>query len=270
MRILITGPNGFIGKNLASYLDYKGHTIEGYDYRENRFPDPKEYDRVIHLGAISDTTETDIDKVLKQNYEFSIKMLELCDMSGVTFMYASSASVYGNGKVFKENSPVAPQSPYAWSKYLFDRFVKSVTEYQINVQGFRFFNVYGPGEDHKGDQMSVFHKFKKQAIETGKIKVFEGSQDIYRDFIHVGDVCDILVKFLTVDSTDIWNIGTGKATSFRHIADLMAKKYSAEVIEIPVPDELRLQYQYYTKANIEKLSNTIGEHKFRPVEHFIL
>ena len=270
MRILITGSNGFIGKNLAPYLVHKKHIVEGYDYRENRFPDPKDYDRVIHLGAISDTTEKDVDKILKQNYEFSIKMLELCDMAGVTFMYASSASMYGNNKEFKENSPVAPQSPYAWSKYLFDRFVLSVSQYRVNVQGFRLFNVYGPGEESKGDQMSVFHKFKNEAITTGKIKVFKGSDDIYRDFIHVGDVCQILEKFLTVDATDIWNIGTGKATSFRHIADLMAKKYSAEVIEIPVPDELRLQYQYYTKANIEKLSNTIGEHKFRPVEHFIL
>ena len=122
IKILITGPNGFIGKNLAPYLVHKGHEVEGYDYIDGRFPDPKEYDRVIHLGAISDTTEKDVDKILKQNYEFSIKMLELCDTFGTTFMYASSASVYGQGKEFKENSPVDPQSPYAWSKYLFDRF----------------------------------------------------------------------------------------------------------------------------------------------------
>ena len=270
MRILITGSNGFIGKNLAPYLVHKGHTVEGYDYIDGRFPDPKEYDRVIHLGAISDTTEKDVDKILKQNYEFSIKMLELCDTFGTTFMYASSASVYGQGKEFKENSPVNPQSPYAWSKYLFDRFVQSVTEYKINVQCFRFFNVYGPGEEDKGDQKSVFHKFKEQAIENGVIEVFAGSEDIYRDFIHVGDVCQILEKFLTVDATDLWNIGTGKANSFMYIAELMAKKWSAEVKEIPLPDNLKGQYQYHTQANIEKLSNTIGEYKFRPVEEFIL
>ena len=197
-------------------------------------------------------------------------MLELCDTFGTTFMYASSASVYGQGKEFKENSPVNPQSPYAWSKYLFDRFVQSVTEYKINVQGFRFFNVYGPGEEDKGDQKSVFHKFKNEAFATGKIKVFEGSNDIYRDFIQVGDVCEILEKFLTVDATDIWNFGTGKANSFMYIAELMAKKWSAEVKEIPLPDNLKGQYQYHTQANIEKLSNTIGEYKFRPVEEFIL
>ena len=211
MRILITGSNGFIGKNLAPYLVHKGHTVEGYDYIDGRFPDPKEYDRVIHLGAISDTTEKDVDKILKQNYEFSIKMLELCDTFGTTFMYASSASVYGQGKEFKE-----------------------------------------------------------QAIENGVIEVFAGSEDIYRDFIHVGDVCQILEKFLTVDATDLWNIGTGKANSFMYIAELMAKKWSAEVKEIPLPDNLKGQYQYHTQANIEKLSNTIGEYKFRPVEEFIL
>jgi ADP-L-glycero-D-manno-heptose 6-epimerase len=185
-------------------------------------------------------------------------------------MYASSASVYGQGREFKENSPVDPQSPYAWSKYLFDRFVQSVNEYQVNVQGFRFFNVYGPGEEDKGDQKSVFHKFKEQAIDSGVIEVFAGSEDIYRDFIHVGDVCQILEKFLTVDATDIWNIGTGKSSSFMYVAQLMAKKWSAEVKEIPLPDNLKGQYQYHTQANIEKLSNTIGEYKFRPVEEFIL
>jgi len=270
MRILITGANGFIGKNLGPYLVHKGHTVEGYEYLDGRFPDPKEYDRVIHLGAISDTTEKDVDKILKQNYEFSIKMLELCDTFGTTFMYASSASVYGNNKEFKENSPVDPQSPYAWSKYLFDRFVKSVNEYKVNVQGFRFFNVYGPGEENKGDQKSVFHKFKEQAIENGVINVFKGSDEIYRDFIHVGDVCQILEKFLTVDATDIWNIGTGKANSFMYLAQLMAKKWNAKVVEVPLPDNLKGQYQYHTQANIEKLSNTIGEYKFRTVEEFIL
>ena len=270
MRILITGSNGFIGKNLSAYLLHKGHKIEGYEYIDGRFPDPKDYDRVIHLGAISDTTEKDVDKILKQNYEFSIKMLELCDTFGTTFMYASSASVYGQGKDFKENSPVDPQSPYAWSKYLFDRFVQSVSEYQVNVQGFRFFNVYGPGEEHKGEQMSVFHKFKKQAIDTGEIKVFKGSKEILRDFIHIGDVCEILEKFLTVDATDIWNVGTGKANSFDYIAQLCAKKWNAKVVEVPLPDNLKNQYQYYTQANVEKLSNTIGEYKFRTVEEFIL
>lgn len=270
MRILITGSNGFIGKNLGPYLAHKGHDVEGYDYIDGRFPDPKEYDRVIHLGAISDTTEKDVDKILKQNYEFSIKMLELCDTFGVTFMYASSASVYGSNTEFKENSPVNPQSPYAWSKYLFDRFVQSITEYQVNVQGFRFFNVYGPGEEHKGDQKSVFHKFKEQAIETKKINVFENSENIHRDFIHVGDVCQILEKFLTVDATDIWNIGTGQTRTFLQIAELIAKKWGAEINTIPMPKNLVKQYQYYTKADIEKLSNTIGEYKFKPVEDFII
>ena len=166
MRILITGANGFIGKNLAAYLTHKEHTVEGYDYLDGRFPDQKDYDRVIHLGAISDTTEKDVDKILKQNYEFSIKMLELCDISGVTFMYASSASLYGNNKEFKENSPVDPQSPYAWSKYLFDRFVLSVSQYRVNVQGFRLFNVYGPGQNLNNLRQGMVSIFLAQMLST--------------------------------------------------------------------------------------------------------
>jgi len=272
MRILVTGHEGFIGKNLASYLNYKGHEVEGWEWQPNKVPDPAPYDRIIHMGAISSTTETDIDKVWEQNYEFSMRLLQVCDKFGTTLMYASSANQYGNinGNVpIKENDKKLPTSPYGWSKYLFDRSVLEIPEYTCNVQGFRFFNVYGHGEEHKGDQMSVFHKFEKQAKETGVIKVFEGSDKIYRDFIWVGDVCQIIEKFIDVDQTDVWNIGTGKARTFLEIANLYAKKYDAKVEEIPMPDKLKLQYQYFTEANIDKLSNTIGEYKFMSIEEYV-
>ena len=135
MNILITGTDGFIGKHLAAYLQHKGHNVEGFEWKPNVIPDPEPYDRVIHLGAISSTTETDVEKVMEQNYEFSMRLLQLCDQKGTSLMYASSASVYGD--TFAENSKLQPQSPYAWSKYLFDRFVMQVPEFMINVQGFR-------------------------------------------------------------------------------------------------------------------------------------
>ena len=93
MRVLITGHKGFIGRNLGAYLQHKGHEVEGYDYIENKVPDPQDYDRVVHLGAISSTTERDVEKVLKQNLEFSQRLLQLCDQSGTTLIYASSASL---------------------------------------------------------------------------------------------------------------------------------------------------------------------------------
>jgi len=148
MRILVTGHQGFIGKNLCSYLQHKGHQVEGFEWQINKVPDPAPYDRVIHLGAISSTTERDVEKILMQNLEFSQRLLQLCNDNGTTFMYASSASVYGdvqtykNIKAIKETDPIYPMNAYAWSKYLFDKLVMEIPEYMCNVQGFRIFNAY--------------------------------------------------------------------------------------------------------------------------------
>jgi ADP-L-glycero-D-manno-heptose 6-epimerase len=275
MRILITGHQGFIGKNLGSYLSHKGHQVEGYEWVENKVPDPQEFDRVIHLGAISSTTERDVNKVLAMNLEFSQRLLQLCDQCGTTLIYASSASVYGDVQVhhnknkIKENDPIYPMNAYAWSKYLFDKLVMEVPEFMINVQGLRLFNVYGPGEEHKGEQQSVFGKFQGQAKNLKKITLFEGSHDIKRDFIWVGDVCQIIEKMFDVDATDIWNIGTGTAPSFYDIAKGYATKYDAEIEFVPLPEHLRGKYQYYTCADNSKLINSIGDYKFKTIQEYI-
>lgn len=268
MRILVTGHEGFIGKNLASYLQYKGHDVEGWEWQENKFPDAQQYDKVIHLGAISSTTETDIEKVMKQNYEYTMKLIEICDMMGTSIQYASSASVYGQGNNgFTEESMCSPQSPYAWSKYLIDRWVKEYQDdFKINIQGFRYFNVYGNFEDHKGDQASPVTKFTKQAKETGKIYLFENSDAYLRDFVSVQDVCLVHEKMLEMDINGIFNVGTGVARSFKSIADTIAKKYNAEVVEIPMPDKLKGQYQEYTCANMSKTLSTIDHTFIRPEE----
>ena len=198
MRILVTGHKGFIGRNLCAYLQHQGHQVEGWEWQINKVPDPQNYDRVVHLGAISSTTERDVEKILKQNLEFSTRLLQLCNQTGTTLIYASSASVYGNVQVdkdlkqIKESDPVYPMSPYSWSKYLFDKLMMEVPEYTINVQGLRLFNVYGPGEQDKGEQQSVFGKFELQAKNLKKITLFEKSGFIRRDFIWVGDVCQII------------------------------------------------------------------------------
>ncbi len=266
MKFLITGHEGFIGRHLSAYLTHKGHDVEGFEWMPNVMPNPKPYDSVIHLGAISSTTERDIEKVMEQNYEFSMRLLQSCDEKETPLIYASSASVYGDA--FAENSKLQPQSPYSWSKYLFDRFVTQMPKSMVKVQGLRFFNVYGSGETHKGDQQSVFGKFEKQARETGVIKVFEGSDKILRDFIHVGDVCEIIEKFISVDSTGIWNLGTGNPRSFMDIAKIYAHKYNAEIEEIPMPDALKSQYQYYTCSDNNKLINSIGVHNFKTIEEY--
>lgn len=181
---------------------------------------------VMHFGAISSTTETDVEKVMTQNYDCSIRLLSDCEHRDIHMQWSSSASVYGLGEVFTENAPADPRTPYAWSKYLFERFVRRNNGLNIPVQGFRYFNVYGDkGEDHKGDQASPYHKFRKQAIETGVVKIFEGSENYLRDFIHVDQVLDIQFKFLDIKDSGVWNIGTGTPKSFRDVAEEVVGKF---------------------------------------------
>ena len=271
LKILITGPDGFIAKNLKEYLMSKGHGIAEYDFIENVVPDCSQFDKVIHLGAISSTTERNVEKVLQQNLDFSHRLMQVCDMQGVDLIYASSASVYGDGQQFNEDAPKQPQSAYSWSKYLFDRSVEMLSweDYKCNIKGLRFFNVYGENEEHKGDQMSVFHKFRSQAKETGKVHPFEGSDEYLRDFIYIGDVCQIIEKMMHIDEMGIWNVGTGDTTSFGSIASDIASKYNATVEPIPMPSALKGQYQKYTCSDNTKLLGTIGEYKFTTPKEWI-
>ena len=258
MKILITGHEGFIGQNMAYYLQNKGHEITGYEYIPNTFPDVEKYDWVIHLGANSSTVERNVDKVLEMNFEFSMKLLTICEMQGTNFQYASSASIYGPNTDFREDAPAYPQSPYAWSKYLFDRALSQAQDFNIIVQGFRYFNVYGMYEDHKGNQASPIHKFTKQAKETNKIQVFENSNKFYRDFVCVEDICLIHEKFFDINKSGLWNVGTGITHSFREVADAIAEKENADVIEIPMPEDLKPQYQKYTCADLTKLNKLVN------------
>ena len=176
MKILVTGYKGFIGQNMVNAL--RDHTLTLHEWGD-KFPEVAGHDWVVHLGAISSTTETDIEKVMTQNYDFSKKLINDCLAHGVNLQYSSSASVYGLNTDFVEDAPLNPMSPYAWSKYLFDRYVQSRLWNGIYVQGFRYFNVYGPHEDHKGNQASPYYKFEQQAKETGVIKLFENYNGIY-------------------------------------------------------------------------------------------
>jgi len=271
MNLLITGSDGFIGKNLVNYFVNEGHTVAEYEYIENVIPDCSPFDCVIHMGAISATTARNVEEVLAHNLDFSHRLLQVCDMQGVNLIYASSASVYGDTNSFTEYGPVFPQSPYAWSKYLFDRTINSVEkdQWQCNIKGLRFFNVYGEHEDHKGDQMSVFHKFKKQAKETGIVSPFENSDQFFRDFVYVGDICKVIDRILDVDDSGIFNVGSGTATSFGHIAQTIANKYDAKIEHIPLPDNLKGHYQKYTCSDNTRLLKAIGDFKFTSPEEWI-
>lgn len=269
MKILITGSDGFIGKNCINYFKQKGHNVFGIDAGDS-IPNLKNFDLAIHLGAISSTTFRDVDRILTQNYDYSVSLLEKCHQSKIPFQYASSASVYGSSQSFDECSPSYPQSPYAWSKYLFDRFVlDNLDNFSVPVQGFRYFNVYGEMEDHKGEQASPYHKFTIQAKKLKTISLFENSDQYKRDFVCVKDICQVHDQMDACPVSGIFNVGTGRAVSFEKIALLIAEKYSADIKYIPMPNDLRNQYQTYTCANINKLKKYI-ELDFIKIEDYIV
>jgi len=255
MKILITGYKGFIGQNMVKAL--ADHSLFFYEPGEP-LPVIQGLDWVIHLGAISSTTETNVEKVMQHNYDFSRWIASECKTHNVNFQYSSSASIYGLNKNFNESAPSDPRSPYAYSKFLFDRYISHLAgDWPILVQGFRYFNVYGPHEDHKGDQASPFFKFEKQAKETGVIRLFEGSDQYFRDFVSVERVCEVHCQFLEIKETGIWNLGTGQPRSFQSVAEEIAQKYNARIEYIPMPDNIKNQYQSYTCADLDLLKRYI-------------
>lgn len=256
MKILVTGHNGFIGQNMVKSLNLDGHSVSTYSWGET-FPVEEEFDQVIHLGAISSTAETDVDKIMIQNYEFTMMLFNWCDDRNTRLQYASSCSVYGNTIDFRESAKLDPKTPYAWSKYLVDRHLASRPS-RAHTQGFRYTNVFGPHEDHK-DQPSPHSKFEKQAIETGTITVFEGSESMFRDFVSVERVIEIHKRFFNISETGVWNVGSGESRSFLDVAKEIAAKYDAKIEVVPMPDSMKANYQYYTKADLTKLNKSLSK-----------
>ena len=273
MKLLVTGHQGFIGQNLVRYFLSKGHEVDGFDFVPNIIPDVTRYDWVVHVGAISDTTETDIDKVWEQNFEFTSRLIQVCDQFGVNIQIASTSAVYGPGfDGFREDSKCLPQTPYAWSKFLIDKNIRDIgieDNFAMTLQSFRYFNVYGPGEGHKGDQMSLVSKFQKQASQDGVIKLFENSDAFERDLICVYDVCRIHEAMMTSDASGIFNVGTGNSRNLKEVAEFIAGHYDASVEEIPMPEHLRNQYQPFTQADTTELSKVIELPTFVSVEDYI-
>lgn len=259
MKVLVTGPNGFIGRNMISWLHHNEYQVDGWDWDPKDFPDVRDYDWVIHLGAIADMRENSIDKVLTQNLDFSQKLFQECQYHGVHLQYASSSSVYGNTKDFSEYAECYPQTAYAWSKYLFDRWVFNQKP-TIMVQGFRYFNVYGKWMHLRGSRANAIYKWRQQARKQGYIEVWEGAENIFRDWTWVGDVCRLHTDFIEqVKGSGIWNVGSGLPHSFLDIAETIAEQESVEIRRIPIPEEEKARMRVKTCANLEKLKSTIGK-----------
>lgn len=257
MKILVTGHRGFIGSNMVRSLNQ--HDVITYEWGEP-MPEIKGLDWVIHIGAISSTTERDVNKIMTQNYDFSCQLLDQCIEQGVNFQYSSSASVYGLNKEFKETSAVDPRTPYAWSKYMFERYAAKKASSSIHIQGFRYFNVYGQGEEHKGSQASPYTQFKQQAKLHSRITLFTNSDAYWRDFVPVERVVDIHQRFLHITESGLWNIGTGQVTSFEQVARDTAADSLCAIYYKPMPKELEHSYQSYTCADLTHLNNTLEKY----------
>ena len=288
--IIVTGGAGFIGSNLIRALNQRGesnillvdHLVNGRKMHNMADLDIADYlDKtqfieqiespafwtgiraVFHQGACSATTEWDGQYVMKNNYDYSKRLLHSCIAKNIAFIYASSASVYGNGKHgFRvDRSCEHPINMYAYSKFQFDQYVRRVLpETKSPIVGFRYFNVYGPREQHKGSMSSTAFHFNRQVIEQKKAKLFEGCDGLAngeqkRDFVYVDDVVDVNLWFLDhPEQRGIYNVGTGKAETFNTVAKSVIDWHKEGSIEyIPFPEHLKGAYQSYTQADISGL-----------------
>lgn len=248
--------------------------------------DSRKLDAVIHMGAISDTTARDADLVIENNFRLSLRLLDWCTATRTPFIYASSAATYGDGtQGFDDDwSPEAlrklrPLNLYGWSKHLFDlvvvdRFVKK-ENLPPHWAGLKFFNVFGPNEYHKGAMASVLAKVFDGAKSGNPVRLFKSHRqgiadgDQRRDFIYVDDAVAVVRWLLNERSVNgIFNVGTGKAESFRDMIGAMFKALGRppNIEYVDMPEDIRGQYQYFTQSRVENLRRAGYNLGFTPLE----
>lgn len=266
MKILVTGHEGFIGHNLTGWLINEGWEVEGWEWDPDNYPDVKNYDWVIHLGA---AYTADIDTIMTQNLEFSQWLFHECQKNEVHLQYASSNAVYGTGPNFSESSPCNPQTPYAWSKYLFDRWVFQ-QEHKMYVQGFRYFNVYGKYMHLKGNDANLIHKWRDQARREKVITLWANAEHILWDWTWVGDVCKLHIDFIKeVNGSGIWNVGSGLTHSLLDVAEEVAEveRVPLQLTSSPLKEEGKTRFKVC--ADLTHLKATIGKRKWLNVFEYL-
>jgi ADP-L-glycero-D-manno-heptose 6-epimerase len=307
--IVVTGGAGFIGSNLVRELNRRGcddvivvdDLTDGHkflnlvDCRIADYFDKSEFlaklkdgdfgklEAVFHQGACAVTTEWDGRFMMDTNYRYSVELYEHCRANDVPLIYASSAAVYGASTEFDEGNPAAerPLNVYGYSKLLFDNYVRrrraerrarSSKKRSAPVVGLRYFNVYGPGEAHKGAMASVAFHLHGQVAQTGHARLFEGSGgyaagEQRRDFVHVGDVVDVNLWFYERRRVSgIFNVGTGASSTFNDVANAVIAWHGRGAVRyIPFPDELTSRYQSFTEADITALRKAGYARQFRDV-----
>jgi ADP-L-glycero-D-manno-heptose 6-epimerase len=302
--IVVTGAAGFVGANLVKGLNARGHRrvlavddltrgdkfanladCEISDYLDKeeflaRLADgdfDDELGAILHQGACSDTMESDGRYMMRNNYRYSVALLEHCQDNDVPLLYASSASVYGSGSVFREERPFErPLNVYGFSKLMFDQYVRRVLpDRTAPIVGLRYFNVYGPREQHKGRMASVARHFFDEYRSEGRVKLFAGSGgyadgEQRRDFVYVDDIVAANLWFLEhPDASGIFNLGTGQAATFNAMAAAVINAIEARagvaprdvatlvaggaIVYMPMPPALAGKYQNFTEADLTAL-----------------
>ena len=305
--IIVTGGAGLIGSNLIEQLNQRGHTdilvvdhlknghkmhnladlhIRDYLDRDDFMArvqagqDMGPVSTVFHLGACSATTEWDGQFMMRNNFEYSKTLLHWCQAINAQYIYASSASVYGLGKNgFSEiRSAELPINMYAYSKFQFDQYVRSLQgRLRHQVVGWRYFNVYGPREAHKGSMSSTPFHFNRQVLSDGVCRLFKGTDgyadgEQQRDFVHVGDCVKVNLWFMEHGQhSGIFNLGTGRTHTFNEVARAVLawhkahRQADARIEYIPFPEHLQGAYQNHTQADMSALRGTGYKHEFMDV-----
>lgn len=303
--IIVTGGAGFIGSNLVKALNEAGRKdivvvddltdgtkfvnlvdLDIADYMDkdefiarivsgDQFEEWDGITAILHQGACSATTEWNGKFVMDVNYEYSKDLLHYCLEYDIQFIYASSAATYGgrNDNFIEERQFEQPLNVYGYSKFLFDEYVRRIMpETDNQIVGLKYFNVYGPREQHKGSMASVAFHLNNQILKGENVKLFEGTDGFpnggqTRDFVYVEDVAKVVMWFLNhPEKSGIFNCGTGRGEPFQNVAEAVVKYHGKGEIEyIPFPDHLRGRYQSFTQADLTKLRATGCDVEFRTV-----
>ncbi|KPL98058.1 ADP-glyceromanno-heptose 6-epimerase [Vibrio splendidus] len=299
--IIVTGGAGMIGSNIVKALNEAGHNDilvvdnlkDGKKFKNLVDLDITDYmdrddfltqvmagddfghiEAVFHEGACSATTEWDGKYMMLNNYEYSKELLHYCVEREIPFLYASSAATYGETDTFiEEREYEGALNVYGYSKQQFDNYVRRLTADAVahnetlpQIVGFRYFNVYGPREQHKGSMASVAFHLNNQMNAGENPKLFAGSETFKRDFVYVGDVAAVNLWFLENGVSGIFNLGTGNAESFEEVAKAVITHHGKGEIEtIPFPEHLKGAYQEFTQADLTKLRNTGCDIEFKTV-----
>lgn len=302
--IIVTGGAGFIGSCVVRTLNDAGiedivivddiaSTDKWLNMRNKKYikyvhkaefleelPVYENVEAIIHMGAQSSTTERNFDYLWKNNFEYTKTLWNYCSEKQISFIYASSAATYGDGaEGFDDRMDIdrlRPLNGYGYSKQLFDLWVKhQAMTFPKQHVGLKFFNVYGPNEYFKGSMASmIFHGYK-QIQESGKIKLFKSCNPSYadggqlRDFVYVKDICNVIFWLLNhKDVSGLFNVGTGRAQSFKELAEATFHALDMEpnIEYIDMPEHLKAKYQYYTKAEMSKLREVGYDGEFMNLE----